>query len=411
MRFSKSRGAFILAFWMLSGGVLFSQSAQSAPSGVVRGIMFTGLKRTKPFVAERLLEKFRGLRPDEIDENDVRAAIIESGVLDPELIEYLPRDDGDDWTLHAVVIEKMSFFPVPLFIVGSDGWMAGLAVADMNAFGVRDTFALTGVYSEGAWAAMAMYSHAGVAAVKPGILAVASYARSEFRVNNAYGDRLFGVDRVEANVSGGLDYAFNGLWRGRFALGYSRSDIEAMNRTGQAITVQPQIGLRGSNWDGYLLNQNSATLLYEMRAVLDGGATHRVGVIFNYNRSITGGFRWTTKGGAVWSPESDMFTETPPSMVNVSLMVDNFRATTMAGFYAGLEKALLRVNAGTLAVLAAYQALVSRSLSDGDGFDHGPFAGIQFYLRRIAIPAVGLGASFNLVRETIQWSFSIGIRF
>jgi hypothetical protein len=50
-------------------------------------------------------------------------------------------------------------------------------------------------------------------------------------------------------------------------------------------------------------------------------------------------------------------------------------------------------------------------LSDGDGFDHGPFAGIQFYLRRIAIPAVGLGASFNLVRKTTQWSFSIGIRF
>jgi hypothetical protein len=50
-------------------------------------------------------------------------------------------------------------------------------------------------------------------------------------------------------------------------------------------------------------------------------------------------------------------------------------------------------------------------LSDGDSFDHGPFAGLQFYLRRIAIPAVGLGVSFNLVRATTRWSFSIGMQF
>jgi hypothetical protein len=83
----------------------------------------------------------------------------------------------------------------------------------------------------------------------------------------------------------------------------------------------------------------------------------------------------------------------------------------MAGLYAGLEKSLFRVNAGTLSILAAYQVLAAQSLSDGDSFDHGPFAGIQFYLRRLAIPAVGLGFSYNLVRETSQWSFSIGMRF
>jgi hypothetical protein len=406
MHFSKSRGTFILALWMVSGGVLFAQNTQG---GVVRDIVFTGLRRTKPFVAERLLEKFRGLRPDAIDENDVRAAIIESGVLDPERIEFLPHDDG--WTLHAVVVEKMSFFPIPLFMAGSSGWMAGLAVADMNAFGIRDTFALMGIYSGDSWSAMAMYSHAGVAAVKPGFMLAASYSRSEFKMNNAYGDTLFSVDHVQAGASGGINYQLNGPWNGRFTLGYTRSDIETFNQIDHVITAQPQIGLRGSNWDGYLLNQNSAALEYEVRAVLDGDTTHRVGLVFNYDQSIISGFRWTAKGGATWSPESDRFTETSPSEVNVTLMTNNFRATTMTGLYAGFEKALWRVNAGTLAVLAAYQVLASQSLSDGDSFDHGPFVGVLFYLRRIAIPAIGLGVSFNLVRETTQWSFSIGMRF
>lgn len=388
---------------MMKGGVLFAQN------GVVRDITFTGLRRTKPFVAEHILEKFRGLRPEEIDENDVRAAIIESGILDPERIEFLPHDG--DYTLHAVVVEKMAFFPVPLFMAGPSGWTAGLAVADMNAFGIRDTFVLTGIYSGDSWFAMAMYSHAGVTAVRPGFMGAVSYAHSEFKAHNAYGDTLFSIDRAEADVSGGVNYQFSGLWEGRFMLGYNRSAFETLNRIDHAITARPQIGLRGSNWDGYLLNQNSAALEYEMRAVLDGAATHRVSLLFNYNRSIVGGFRWTAKGGAVWSPESDMFTEKPPSTVNVTLMTDNFRATTMTGLYAGFEKALWRTNAGTLALLAAYQAFVSRSLSDGDSFDHGPFAGVQFYLRRIAIPAIGLGISFNLVRETTQWSFSIGMQF
>ena len=408
MRFSKSRGVFILALWMAVGGVLFSQNARS---GVVRDITFTGLKRTKPLVAERILDKFRGLRPEEIDENDVRAAIIESGILDPERIEFLPHDSDDDWTLHAIVVEKMSFFPIPLFMAGSSGWMAGLAVADMNVFGILDTFALTGIYSGDSWVAMAMYSHVGVTAVRPGFMTAVSYSRSEFKMNNAYGDTLFRIDRAEAGVSGGITYQFSGLWEGRFMLGYNRSDIETPNQTWHTITARPQIGFRSSNWDGYLLNQNGAVLEYEIEAVLDGAAAHRVGLVFNYDRSIISGFRWTAKGGAVWSPESDMFTETSPSEVNVTLMTDHFRAATMAGLYAGFEKALWRTNVGTLAMLAAYQALASRSLSDGDSFDHGPFAGLQFYLRRIAIPAVGIGVSFNLVHETTQWSFSIGMRF
>jgi hypothetical protein len=418
MRFSKSWGACILALWMMSGGVLFAQNVPNTQGGVVRDIVFTGLKRTKPFIAERLLEKFLGQRPDEIDENAVRAAIIDSGILDPERIEFLPHDDDDDWTLRAVVVEKMSFFPIPLFMTSSSGWTAGVAVADMNAFGIRDTFVITGIYSGDSWFAMAMYSHAGVTAVRPGFLAAASYSRNEFKVNNAYGDTLFRADRTEAGVSGGLTHQFSGLWNSRFTLGYTRS--ETFNRPEHALTARPQIELRASNWDGYLLNQNSAALEYEIRAVLDGGpprgqsaarATHRVSFTFNYDKSIISGFRGTAKGGAIWSPEADMFTETPPSAANVTLMTDNFRATTMAGLYAGFEKALWQTKAGTLAILAAYQALVSRSLSDGDSFDHGPFAGLQFYLRQIAIPAIGLGVSFNPVRETTRWSFSIGIPF
>jgi hypothetical protein len=305
----------------------------------------------------------------------------------------------------------MSFFPVPLFLAGSSGWMAGLALADMNAFGIRDTFALTGIYSGDSWFVMGMYSHAGVAAVKPGFTLAGSYSRHEFKAANAHGDKLVGMQRSEAGASAGLNYQFTGLWGGRFTLGYSRNDTETLNRTDYIITARPRIDIHSNNWDGYLLNQNNAALEYELEAVLGDTVYHRLGLVFNYDRSILSGFRWTAKGGAVWSPEADLFTETAPSSVNVTIMPNDFRATAMTGLYAGLEKAFWRINAGTLAILAAYEVLASHSLSDGDSFDHGVFAGVQFYLRRIAIPAVGLGISYNLVRETTQWSFSIGMRF
>jgi outer membrane protein assembly factor BamA len=408
MHYSKSRGVFFLALWMfwVSGGIgVFAQS------GIVEDIVFTGLKRTKPFIAERLLEKFRGLKPEEINENDVRAAIIESGILDPERIEFLPHDGDDNYTLHAVVVEKMSFFPIPLFLAGSSGWMAGLALADLNAFGIRDTFALTGIYSDDSWFVMGMYSHAGVVAAKPGFTLAASYSRHEFKASNARGEQLVGMKRAEIGASAGLTYQFTRLWGGRFTLGYNRNDIETLNRTDHTITARPRIDIHSNNWDGYLLNRNSAAFEYEMKAVLDDTVYHRLGIVFNYDRSIFGGFRWTAKGGAVWSPEAGLFTETSPSAVSITVMPNDFRATAMAGLYAGVEKVLWRMNVGTLAILAAYEALASQSLSDGNTFDHGAFAGVQFYLRRIAIPAVGLGFSYNLVRETAQWNFSIGMRF
>jgi hypothetical protein len=401
MHFLKKRGVLVLALWM-SGSAVFAQS------GVVRDIAFTGLKRTKPLVAERLLEKFRGLRPDEINENDVRAAIIESGVLDPEAIEFLPHDG--DYTLHAVVVEKISFFPVPIFLTGSNGWMAGIALADMNAFGQRDTFVLSGIYSGDSWFAMAMYAHPGVVAEKPGFMLGGTCSAGEFKVNNAYGDSLFSMERVYAGISAGITYQFSALWASRLTLGYSQSDVEALRKTDRSVTAHPQIGVRRSSWDGYLLNESSASLEYEAQ-ILPGTVNHRLSAVFSYNQSPVSGFRFTAKGGAVWTPDADIFMETTPGTVNITIMTNNFRAANMAGLCAGLEKALFRVNAGTLAVLAAYEVLATQSLSDGDSFDHGAFAGIQFYLRRIAIPAVGLGVSRNLVRQTTQWNFSIGMHF
>jgi hypothetical protein len=402
MHFLKKRGTFVLVLWMMGTGAIFAQS------GVVRDIAFTGLKRTKPLVAERLLEKFRGLRPDEINENDVRAAIIESGVLDPEKIEFLPQDG--DYTLHAVVVEKMSFFPVPIFLTGSNGWMAGLALADMNAFGQRDTFVLSGIYASDSRFAMAMYAHPGVVAEKPGFMFGGSYSYRDFEGKNTYGDSLFSMKRTDIGVSAGITYQFSALWSGRLILGYNHREVESLDRNDRFVTAQPQIGVRRSAWDGYFLNETSASLGYAAQVSSDT-INHCLSATFRTDTSIVSGFRFTAKGGAVWIPESDMFTEISPDATNVTIMTGNFRAANMAGLYTGLEKALFRVNAGTLAVLAAYQILATQSLSDGDSFDHGAFAGIQFYLRRVAIPAVGLGASFNLVRETTQWSFGIGMQF
>jgi hypothetical protein len=415
MHFFKSQWMVFLVLWIMGGSIFaqsntFVQSGVYGQSGVVADIVVSGLKRTKPLVAERILEKFRGLRPDEINENDVRAAIIESGVLDPERIEFLPHDEDENWTLRAVVVEKMTFFPVPLFMVGSDGWAAGLALADMNAFGLRDTLALAGFYSGDSWFVMAMYSHTGVVAAKPGFMFGGTYSRSEFKVNNAYGVNLLSMERTDIGASVGIRWQFSETWGGRLTLGYDQSDIEALDRTDRTITARPEIGVHRSSWDGYLLNQNSAALEYAIPFSLDG-LHHQVTAGFTYDQSIISGFRFSAKGGAVWMPEADVFTETTPNVVNTSIMTNNFRATNMAGLYAGLEKALFRINAGTLSLLAAYQVLAAQSLSDGGSFDHGPFAGIQFYLRRLAIPAVGLGYTYNLVRDTSQWSFSIGMRF
>jgi hypothetical protein len=115
------------------------------------------------------------------------------------------------------------------------------------------------------------------------------------------------------------------------------------------------------------------------------------------------------KSGAVWKSSTDPLYEGGPSSAQVDILPGDFAARNYAGLSAGLEKYIVSFRWGTLSVLGSWQLVFSQGLISGDEFDHGPSAGIRLYLSRIAIPAVGFGAAYNMNSGLFQLTFSIGM--
>jgi hypothetical protein len=127
--------------------------------------------------------------------------------------------------------------------------------------------------------------------------------------------------------------------------------------------------------------------------------------------SILPGFKFLSHGGLHYNPEAPAFFESSASSVRIGILPSSFSARNFAGASAGLEKYIWKFSYGTLSVFANYQVVYSRGPLLGDQFDHGVVGGINFYLSRLAIPAVGLGLAYNAAANEFQGSFSIGMSF
>jgi hypothetical protein len=115
--------------------------------------------------------------------------------------------------------------------------------------------------------------------------------------------------------------------------------------------------------------------------------------------------------GLLYEPEAPVLFESSPSSVQIAILPHNFSAKNYAGLSTGLERYIFQIPAGTLSFSAAYQLVYSYGAILSHSVDHGPVGMLTFYLNRLAIPAVGLGAAYNVKENYLQGSFSLGMSF
>jgi hypothetical protein len=262
---------------------------------------------------------------------------------------------------------------------------------------------------------MAMYSHA--ASHFPGWHSALFFVRGEVKdtdqVNRVF--RSYDRDSWRANL--GMDYPLTKNITGKIDALFQAvilrkaSGRDAPESGAVMFGIHPEISTRAADWDGFLLSEKSASLGGTYLTGLDGEAASHVTAQTRWEQSLIPGFRLNLKGGLLYSPMAMPLFAAQPSSVNVDILPSGFAADHYAGASAGLEKYLLKVKYGTLSVLAAYQAVYSSGPVLGVQFDHGVMAALRFYLARLAIPAVGLGMSYNVPADHWQGYFSIGMGF
>jgi hypothetical protein len=143
----------------------------------------------------------------------------------------------------------------------------------------------------------------------------------------------------------------------------------------------------------------------------DNSPLHTLSARGNYELSIVPGFKAGLRGGIHYAPRSLPILESSASAVDITILPNSFSAQNFAGASLGFEKYLYKFSQGTLAFLASYQTVYSYGPILGNQFDHGASASVNFYLSRIAIPALGFGVSYNVAKGEYVGVFSIGMSF
>jgi hypothetical protein len=408
----------VFLFWSVS--LLQAQNTDDTEAGRITGLSISGLKRTRLSTAEQSLKRFIGIEADKLDTNEVLAAIINTGILEPISVEIEGAETGKQ-VLAVTVREKWSIFPIPVFMAGTGGISAGGAIYDANAFGLNDKLFLAGLYLSSGWLVAGGYMHSPPGGRIPGWSAMASFSRENQQDRDQRDNvlRSFDLDSfaIRAGLSSHLLENSDFLSTSAYA-SYERKILrnleKAMNGPDRGLhmfSTGIELSLNKNSWDGYFLSQEGASLRYGFNVSQDSTYFQSVQFRGVWEKSLIPGFRLIARTGLVFEPGVPILFESSPFAAQVAILPRYFSARNYAGASAGLEKHLFKISPGTFSVSAAYQVVYSQGSILGASLDHGVTGMVSFYLSRLAIPAIGAGFAYNVKERYLQGSFSMGMNF
>jgi outer membrane protein assembly factor BamA len=412
--------SFMLFLLGLSAVAQENSAAVKTIQNTITAISVSGLKRTKPYIIENPLQKFIGQDAGSVDTNEVIAIVKSSGVVEPLSVEFEDNQDGNGKVLALTVKEKWSILPIPFFSVGASGWGIGGAFMDSNAFGVKDNIMAMGSYSPGSWMANVMFINSANAVGNFGWNIMGMFLHQDKENTDQKDEQtLRRYNSITINPSFGLSYKLTEFITPSISVSYKKimlrdteSPINAPEDGVQAVSIAPGVGITHNTWDGYFLNEKSASIKYTYNFVIGGADVHSVMLSGTLNHSIIPGFRATAKTGMIFAtPSASPFFASSPISAAVNILPQKYSAVDFMGISLWLEKYIYKFKFGTLALSAAYQIVFSHGDLLEHQFDHGPAAMLQMYLSGIAIPAVGLGGAYNVDKNTWQYAASIGVAF
>jgi len=398
-------------------GSAFSQVSNGEDGGggaVITSVSISGLKRTKPRVVEKALRRFIGQDAESIDIDQVKACILDMGILEPLSVDIL--DDPGGKILAVQVREKWALFPIPVFFADPSGIVAGGAFYDGNAFGMNHLMAVAGLYQTRGMIFAALYMAPPAEVGSFGWNFISSYTQEERLDSDQRRNTLRKYNTAYITVEPGLQYqftetitaGFNFAYLGRM-LRHADSPLLAPSSGANILMPGLEISARRTNWDGYLLSEETASVEYAFGFGLDSPSFQSIRLRGIYEKSLLPGFRTNFRFGALYNPDVPAIFEPGPEGAQINILPRSFSAQHYTGLSLGLEKILFRLPFGSLSLLGAWQMVHSQGPLLGNAFDYGVLGSLFFYMSRVAIPAVGIGAAYNIPADFFQFSFMIGM--
>ena len=372
----------------------------------ITDIQIQGLRRTKPEVLLEKLEKFKGMDASTFDKKKLEAE------LEKTQLFSLADATVSGSTLHITVDEKFSLLPIPFAYLSSDSWGGGLVVLDNNAFGIMDQAAAGGFISSSGWRVLAGYSHIQKEHAPFGWSISANGGKSRTRVREDDGDLLLTYDSRVFGASAGINKRLAPWLKASVSSGVNLCDVED-SRPASELVIPLTVSLTAStaSWDGTFLN----TIYLTTSATYNYSQWHNnyctLAAKAGWEQHLVQRLRLIAQAGLYHSPDVPVVFAPNQSAVQVCILNNACRASTMAGAGAGFEWGIVQTRLGVPSLYAQYQVIWADTLLSDEAWGHGPLAGFKFYLKKIAFPAVDIFASYNVKTGLFRTSAGAGFSY
>ena len=391
-------------------------------------ITFLGLKKTNEKYLRRVLKDFEG---KEASEENLKA--LENVLQQEQLFEEIKVNadtSGESVSLSISLKEKISFLPLPFGAVSNGNAMFGLFVMDTNAFGVRDSFVLGGLYSASSMMGFAMYSKHAVDIAHPGFTLSASSSKSTTTISDEAENDVFEYDHKGfgagltiteklgkyVSVNAGCSYSYMNSDEADDEYAAWGDAFFGIDRI-QTITPHFSVGIGATDWNGVFLSQKSigfgGSLL--LTDFFDGEKWQKAQTasakLVLQQPLFSPKFRLMSAAAAFWSHDAAITAWQGGSAANVSILPSNFVSERLAGGNAGFEWAFATSKIGTFSAYGLYECAWAQNFAEDIVFAHGPEGGMKLYLSKIAIPALSFGMAYNAVEKFWNTTFAFGVQF
>ena len=386
----------------------------------VTDIEFVGLKRTKSSYIQSVVSRFLNTDSNNLDLNEVETVLKQQNLFSQIRMELSENKSAKTAKLTINVKEKISFIPMPFLMYANKGFSGGAVLMDQNAFGMKNTFMVGGIFSKDDAVVMAGFSKASVDASNAGFSFFGSYGKQKISIrtlNNKAKD-LVSCQKLNFNFSvntkpiPGLYVNFATNYTGYFKqqFEYMYGITRPLNDANQVV-FSPSARYSKADWNGVFLNESYAEVNCDFGWATGDEIVLGAMVRGVYQKAIIPKLRWSVAIGASVEKNKYLLNQRTRQVFSNAIIPAAFYSDKIAAASLNLEGAVYKSEIFTLSLYGSYQGIAVKDYDGCGVFMHGIGGGARVYLEKISFPACSAGWYYNFSKDISQFAISMGMSF
>lgn len=390
---------YIFTIFILISSLLYSNTFK------VADIRIDGLKRTKRSTVLKIIDVNEGDEIDTTSLEPIKQKLLEAGIFTPDItLSIIPVDESYA-KLFIYLTDKWTFIPLPFLSFSEDSFTLGGIFIESNLLGLQHSLVLGTIYSDDDLTGFTSWK---LPEFDYGTLSLSlSFYSGDSKIMNFDGDILKG-DEAQF-IAFGPSYTLPL---------FSNSDIKTsfrykIDKDENHILLNNDLAYKKLTYTETFTKGLNLNLEYRSDINLDQSLYYK-GLTFKgsySNMLFSHLIFFDFKSGYNFDKDDYylLFGAKKGSLVIPKNLVRSNRYTTG---HLAIELKLIEFIWGYLTFPIFYEAgLVNIVSVKDDSTYHGPGLGVNLYMKKVAIPAMGLFYVYDIPNDRYNFTFSIGASF